>query len=183
MSATAKDRILHAAMELMAERGIAGITMSAVASAAEVARQTLYNHYSDVESIIYAATAAHQEESFEQLEAILETIDSAAGRLEHLVRHSASLATHGHPPIRGAFSGEVQQLIERHNEAMLAVVADALRNGIEHEGFRSDLDVDRDAVLVLRTIEAVGELVIAEPEAMGIIVATTVRSIRAMVGA
>jgi AcrR family transcriptional regulator len=181
MSATANGRILHAAIELMAERGIAGITMSAVASAANVARQTLYNHYGDVESIIYAATASHQEQSFEQLQAILETIDSPSGRLEHLVRHSASLATHGHPPIRGAFSGEIQQLIERHNAAMLGVVADALRDGVEQERFRPDLDIEHDAVLVLRAIEAVGELVATEPEALSTLVATTVRSVRAMV--
>ena len=183
MSATTNDRILHAAIELMAERGIAGITMSAVAAAADVARQTLYNHYGDVETIVYAATASHQEQSFGQLKAILETIDSPSGRLEHLVRHSASLATHGHPPIRGAFSGEVEELIKRHNTAMLGVVADALRDGVQQERFRPDLDIDHDAVLVLRAIEAVGELIAAEPEALGTLVATTVRSVRAMVQA
>ncbi len=182
MIISANDRILHAAIALMAERGIAGITMSAVASAADVARQTLYNHYGDVESIIYAATASHQEQGFEQLLAILETIDSPSGRLEHLVRHSASLATHGRPSIRGAFSGEVQQLIEKHNAAMLGLVADILRDGIDREGFRPDLDIDNDTLLLLRAIEAVGELVAGEPNATGAIVATTVRTVRAMVG-
>ena len=46
------DRITAAALTLVAERGMSGVTMSAVAAEAGVARQTVYNHFSDVDAII-----------------------------------------------------------------------------------------------------------------------------------
>ncbi len=182
MTSQANDRILAATLALITERGIAGTTMSAIATNAGVARQTLYNHYRDVESVVYAATVAHQQQSFEQLTAVLNTIETPAGRLEHLVRHVAALATHGHPSVRGGFSAEIAELMASHDMAMHGLVAAALDDGQARGVFRDNLEPGRDATLVLRMIEAVGELVAADPEDIGAIVATTVRSVLAAVG-
>ena len=176
MSATANDRILHAAIELMAERGIAGITMSAVASAANVARQTLYNHYPDVESVVFAATNAHQRESIEHLTQVLSTIDSPSSRIEHLVRHAAALAAHGHPSVRDGFSPQVAELLVAHDHEQRRLIATALRDGMARREFREDIDVERDSVLLQRMIEAVGELVAASPDETTAVVVTAVRS-------
>ncbi len=181
MSSPTQDRIALATLELLADHGFAGITMSAIAAKAQVARQTLYNHYPDVESAVYAATVAHQRASFEHLTAVLETIDSPAGRIEHLVRHAAVLAEHGHPAIRGGFSSAIEGLIADHDAAVRALVADVLRTGKEKGDFRSDLDLDRDPLLIQRTIEATGELVAARPAESAAIVTATVRTVLAAI--
>lgn len=183
MSSSTQDRIALATLELLADHGFAGITMSAIAANAGVARQTLYNHYPDVESAVFAATRSHQNQSFEMLAAVLETIDSPRGRLEHLVRHTAALAEHGHPAIRGGFSSEIEQLIADHDAAVRDLVADMLRTGQESGEFRSDLDLDRDPLLIQRMIEAAGELVTARRDDSAAIVTATVRSVLAAVAA
>ena len=172
-----------ATLELLAEHGFGGITMSAIASRADVARQTLYNHYPDVESVVYAATVAHQNQSFELLAAMLKTIASPAGRLEHLVRHNAALAEHGHPSLRGGFSSEIEALIAGHDAAVRSLVENTLRTGRDNGDFRHDLDLDHDPLLVQRMIEATGELVARAPGDIASIVAACVRSVLAAVAA
>ncbi len=179
---SADRRILTATLELIAEEGVAGLTMSAIAARAGVARQTLYNHYNDIESAVYAATSAHQEESHAQLAALLATIDSPAARLEHLVRHTAAMASHGHPPLRGGFSPQLSELIANHDDAFRDLVAEALRLGRDQGSFRPDLDLEVDPLLIQRLIEASGELVAASPTDASAIVTTAVRSLLAAVG-
>ncbi len=152
------ERISTAVLELLAERGATGLTMSEIASRAEVARQTLYNHFPDVESAVFAATSAHQTESFEHLQSILETIATATGRIEQLVRHTAALGASGHPSPRALFSGPVAELAEKHDRAFRTLVSRTLMLGVDTGEFRSDLDPEADALLVQRMIEAVAEL-------------------------
>ncbi|HEU4894721.1 MAG TPA: helix-turn-helix domain-containing protein, partial [Acidimicrobiia bacterium] len=44
--------IQEAAVRLISERGMPNVAMSAVAEEAGVSRQTVYNHYPDLESIV-----------------------------------------------------------------------------------------------------------------------------------
>ncbi len=178
-----QDRILVAALQLISEQGMAGLTMSAIATRADVARQTLYNHYPDIESVVYAATISHQQDSYAQLAAVLATIESPAARLEHLVRHTAALSSQGHPWIKGGFSPRLSELIAQHDTAVRELVEDTLRLGRDQGGFRYDLDLDVDPLLIQRMIEACGELVATSPDDMAAIVAGAVRSVLAAVGA
>ncbi|MDJ0953190.1 MAG: TetR/AcrR family transcriptional regulator [Acidimicrobiia bacterium] len=179
---TTDDRILAATLQLIVEQGVAGLSMSAIATRAGVVRQTLYNHYPDIESVVYAATVAHQQDSYTQLAAVLGTIESPAARLEHLVRHKAALSGHGHPDIKGGFSPPLSELVAEHDMAVRELVADTLRSGRDRGDFRPDLDLDVDPLLIQRMIESCGELVAASPDDMGGIVTAAVRSVLAAVG-
>ncbi|MGD2044352.1 MAG: TetR/AcrR family transcriptional regulator, partial [Acidimicrobiia bacterium] len=50
-----RHAIQDAAVRLVGELGMPNVSMSAVAEKAGVSRQTLYNHYSDLESIVLDA--------------------------------------------------------------------------------------------------------------------------------
>ncbi|MCP4303822.1 MAG: TetR/AcrR family transcriptional regulator [bacterium] len=177
----AADRIVHATLGLILEHGISGITMSAIAREAEVARQTLYNHYPDVESIVTAAMETHQRESLDTLTELMRTINSPAGRLEHLVRHAAAVAAHGHPTFRYGFSARHQKLVAEYDHGVRSLVAAALTDGIASGAFRADLDLRRDPLLVQRMINATGELVGDDPEDAAAAVAVTVHTVLAAV--
>lgn len=176
-----RDRISHATLELIAEHGLTAVTMSAVAKRAGIARQTLYNHYPDVDTIIGAVVERHQSDSLSALNAILATMTSPLDQLEHLVRHAAAMAQHGNQTIKSGLSSSVQSVLDRYDDDMLGVVEEILCQGIEQGELRPDLRPDRDAVIVLRIIEATGELVIAEPEDKADVVVAVLATLRAAV--
>ena len=84
---TTDDRIIHATLTLISERGFGGVTMSLIADVASVARQTLYNHYGDVDSIVAAAIDRHNRASVDLLNAALQEAESPTDKTEHMVRH------------------------------------------------------------------------------------------------
>ena len=157
---SATERIVTAALGLIAERGLGGVTMTAVAEAAGVARQTLYNHFPTVDHIIGAVVEQHQAEGLERLQTMLATVDSPAGRIEHLVRHAAAVAAEGHPSVNMLYglSTPVRRTLESHQRGVRDLIVSALRDGVDRGDFRADLDASRDALLLQRILDAVGEL-------------------------
>ena len=92
---TSRERIAEAAFELISARGMAGVTMSAIAERAGVARQTLYNHFADVEGIVLWAVDQYEAAGMEQLRQVIAATEGPAAQLEQLVRFSVALAGHG----------------------------------------------------------------------------------------
>lgn len=183
--ASTRERIIEAALRLMAERGFAGVTMKAVAETAGIARQTLYNHFPDVDSIVAEAIEAHQIESLDALRSVLATIESPVARLEHLVRQSAAAAVHHHPVvgIQHGLSAKMRATLLRHDAELLSIIEDTLQEGIVTGDFRADLDVNRDAHLVKRMLDTTAELASTDPEALHATVAAATRTVLASVAA
>jgi AcrR family transcriptional regulator len=159
--------------------------MKAVAETAGIARQTLYNHFPDVDSIVAEAIEAHQIDSLNSLRSVLATIESPVARLEHLVRQAAAAAAHHHPGvgIQHGLSAEVQATLRSHDAELLSIIEGTLQAGIESDEFRSDLDIERDAQLIKRMLEAVAEAASADPEDLHAIVAAATRTLLASVTA
>ena len=51
-SKQAHDKVLHAALDLFAERGIEAASMDAIAQASGVSKATIYNHWADKEALL-----------------------------------------------------------------------------------------------------------------------------------
>jgi AcrR family transcriptional regulator len=165
------------------ERGLGGVTMSAVAQAAGVARQTLYNHFPDIDSIVGTVVESHQAENIDRLTAFLATVDSPADRLEHIIRHVAATSSHhqfAHDVQRG-LSAHMQELIGHHDRAIRELIESTLEEGRARGDFRADLDPSWDARLVQRMIEGVGELVAADPDQTADIVTAAAKTVHAAV--
>jgi AcrR family transcriptional regulator len=179
-----RGRIIEAALGLIADRGMGGVSMTAIAESAGVARQTLYNHFPDLDSIVAVSVAEHQAASLNALRTVLATIEAPEARLEHLVRQFAAAAAHHHDPAGIAYglSPEVRSTLEKYNTAILGVISDTLRSGIDEGEFRPDLDAGRDAYLVKRVLDAAGELAAADPDGLHAVVATATRTVLAAVG-
>lgn len=179
------ERIIEAALGLIAEHGLGGVTMTSVAEAAGVARQTLYNHYRDVDSIVGAVIERHNEESLRRLRAVLATVDAPADRLEHLVRHIAAIRAHAHPTLgfQYGLSAGVQATLRQYDDAIRALIAEILQDGIDRADFRGDLHPARDARLIQRLLDGVGELAADERANAAQVVATATRTLLAAVAA
>lgn len=179
----ARQRIAHATLELIAERGLSDVTMSAVATKAGVARQTLYNHYPDVDTIIGTVVEEHQNDSLQALNAVLATMVSPLSQLEHLVRHMAAIAQHGHPMIKQGLGISAQRVLDHYDREMRTIISDILVRGVEQREFRHGVQPGYDTTVIQRMVEATGELVNKTPPATAAIVAAVIATVRSAVGA
>lgn len=160
------ERIIGATLELIADRGLGKVTMSDVAKAAGVARQTLYNHFGDVDGIVAHAISEHNHESIEQLRLAALVVDGPVEQLGQIVLHIARTSTHaGHdldvehslaPEYRGMFAEYTRGL----DEVLLGIIARGIDEGI----FRSDLEPDLAVVLVRHQLVGLSQLVGADPD-------------------
>ncbi|MEU5156111.1 helix-turn-helix domain-containing protein [Glycomyces sp. NPDC021274] len=69
---TVRSAVLDAAAALVDERGLTGVTMSAIAERAGIGRATLYKYFADVESILIARHQDHVAAHLGQLEKLRE---------------------------------------------------------------------------------------------------------------
>ncbi len=158
-------RITEATFALIAEHGLAGITMSAVASKAGVARQTLYNHFPDVDSILAAAMAEHHHDDLRALAGMLTTIPTATGRLEHLARHTTvTAAQHGaQPSLHHGLSPAARHAARDYDEQVRGMIRDTLTHG-QHTGeLAPEIDPDLHTVLIHHLLHGATELAATPP--------------------
>jgi AcrR family transcriptional regulator len=159
----AEQRVMAAALALSAERGISGVTMSAIARQAGVARQTLYNHFPDVESIVVAAYELHHEENIAGLNQVLAAANGAIAKLAQLTRYQVAAVAHSHEGAfhESSFSPPAQQHIRALHSQIVDLIEGILVDGVETGVFRSDLDVGAAARFTLYLFGGAGELVTA----------------------
>lgn len=181
--ATTRDRIVHATLMLIGEQGLSGVTMSAVADTAGIARQTLYNHYPDVDSIVAAAISQHAAESVELLDAAMRVVEKPLDRLGQLIRHVA--ATTAHAPhtldVRSSLSPEARASLIEFDVALDGLIAGILEEGRDEGVFRADLDGAVDTVLVRHLLEGLSASVAAAPDRAAEITTIATRTILASV--
>ncbi len=178
---SADDRIIEAALTLIGERGLGEVTMVEVARQAGVARQTLYNHYSDVAAIVAEAAVRHNAAAIAHLTQMLSVVSAPVDVIEQIVRHTAAVsahAGHGLDTINGlplSMRRELSGLdTELDRQIRAAIVA-----GMERGDFRADLDADMDTRLVRAMLQGVSAMVADTPEAASTITAHATRTITA----
>lgn len=157
--------------------------MSAIAAAAGVVRQTVYNHFPDVDSIVGTAVERHSVESLRSLESVLAAIGSPTGKLDHIVRHSAVVAEHA-PSVHTLYpslSEQTRSVIEPHSVRFREIIEGILREGVVAGQFRQGLHPQRDAVLIHHLLDGLATLIIVEPGRVPEIVNTAIRTVRSIV--
>ena len=144
------DRIMEAALGMIAEQGLGGVTMLGIAEAAGVARQTLYNYYPDIDSIVAEAIGRHNRESIALMELALSVVDRSEDKLEQLVRHVVSLGAHTHHAqgFQHGLSADTRATLGDYDESMIGHLRQIIEDGQRSGVFRGDLVPDIDAVLI-----------------------------------
>ncbi len=180
-----QDRIAEAALTLISERGLSDVTMIDVARTAGVARQTLYNHYPDIDSIVADAMNRHNQDSIDQLRSALAVVETATDKITQLVRHVAQISSHqGH-------SIDLDHGLAPHHRASLTqfvtaideLIAATISQGQTDGTFRADLDPTIDTALVRQALTGVSNLVADTPDDVARIAATGTRTILAALNA
>ncbi|MGY4541867.1 AcrR family transcriptional regulator [Arthrobacter sp. UYNi723] len=149
--------ILDATASLVADRGLAPVTMSQIAQAAGIGRATLYKYFPDVEAIL---TAWHERQINSHLEHLSQVRNRAVGPGQQLesVLEAYAFLSHSGPGTaefvrlhQGAHVGLAQQHLR-------GFLADLLRQGAEAGRFRQDVAPDELAAFCLHALEAASAL-------------------------
>lgn len=164
--ASVGDRIIMATLGLIAEDGLGSLTMMQIAEAAGVARQTLYNHYPDIDSIVAEAIGRHNRESIEMLEAAMRVVDRPEDKLEQLVRHSVSVGAHANhaPGIEYGLSAGARATLRGYDDAVVSRIREVLEDGRESGSFRADLSPAVDAALIRHMLDGLAAQSAAAPD-------------------
>lgn len=98
-----REAIFRAVHTQIRERGLAGVTMSAIAADAGIGRATLYKYFPDVGAILDAVHELHINEHLEQLSRLAEGDEPVSERLESVLVTYAEICTqrrrHGDPEV------------------------------------------------------------------------------------
>lgn len=180
-NATTEERIIHATISLLGSHGLAAITMSQVAEHAGVARQTLYNHYADIDSIVAAAIDRHNNESIALLTSTLQIAKTPSDKLEHMARHFAMVGAHARHTLdlgTGA-SAEVRHAVEKYRHSIMTIVHRTIVEGQRTGEFRADITPDIDTTLARSILDGIHELSAATPDNAPDIATTGARTLLA----
>jgi AcrR family transcriptional regulator len=171
-----RQRIIEAALTLISERGLSEVTMIEISRTAGVARQTLYNHYPDIASIVTDAITIHNEAAIAHLEQALAVVATPTDTITQLIRHVAAISAHaGHTlDAHHGLPAALQERLGGFDRALEEHIRLALVHGIESDEFRADLSIETDTVLIGHLLRGLSELVAATPsEAPRIVTETT----------
>ncbi len=156
-----RERIVRAAAELVAERGVAGTSLDDVRTRAHASKSQLYHYFSDRDDLMRAVARTASDDVLggqAELFAQLDTIDGLRAWTDALVTLQQTRRAKGGCPI-GSLAG---QLAERDEGARLALVdgldrwESAIREGLERMAARGELRLDADpGALAQRTLAAV----------------------------
>jgi TetR/AcrR family transcriptional repressor of nem operon len=180
-SMSVNDRIIHATLTRISEHGLGAVTMSGVADTAGVARQTLYNHYDDIDNIVATAIDRHNRESIDLLGVALQMAESPTGKIEQMVRHFVMVGSHaGHAFDFGTgLSADARVILDTYNNAVEQHVRGILEDGRRGGDFRPNIAPEIDTVLIRALLEGLYELAADIPEQASRIVTTGTRTILA----
>jgi AcrR family transcriptional regulator len=156
-----RERIVRAAAELVAERGVAGTSLDDVCARARVSKSQLYHYFVDRDDLMRAVARAASDDVLggqAELFAQLDTIEGLRAWADALVTLQQARHARGGCPI-GSLAG---QLAERNESARRELLDGferweaAIRDGLERMAARGELRAEADsAALAQRVLAAV----------------------------
>lgn len=146
-----KDRlratIVESTVALVAERGRADVTMSAIAERAGIGRATLYNYFADVDEILAAYVVSHFDRQHAVLDDHLAGVDDPLEELrivlELVITFFASAEHRGAVPIGlDTFGPAAQDQVDAARRGFHDRLAVLVRRAVEADLVRDDLDAE-----------------------------------------
>ena len=152
--------ILGAAMRIVEEEGIAGLSMSNLALRAGVSRQTLYNYFPDIDAVLAGLVELGDGGTAELGHALSAEPDPRASLQLFVTTVVTSIAA-GHPSpvaLTAALPTSQREAIAAHRERSEQLLCDVLRRGRDLGVFRTDVDPALDGRILYRAAFAAAEL-------------------------
>ena len=152
-----RDATLEAAAALVAEHGLASVTMSQIAERTGIGRATLYKYFPDVESIL---AAWHERQITAHLEHLAQVRDKASDPLEAVLEAYAFISheSHGHRGSALAALLHRDEQVVKAQQQVQAMFRALLADGAQSGRVRADVAPDELASYCLYALTAAGNL-------------------------
>lgn len=155
-----QEQILQAALDVVSQKGMAGLSIGAVARRVGVVPSALYRHFKNKDSIIEGVLALIESRLLENINAVKQEAPAPLSALEALLRRHVRLIRENAGIPRVVFSEEVygsgtsrraqvQQLLQRYLDGIAAFFALAQQDGV----IRQDLNPAELSVMFLGLIQ------------------------------
>jgi AcrR family transcriptional regulator len=153
-----RDATLDTTAALVAQRGLAGVTMSQIAQEAGIGRATLYKYFPDVQAIMVAWHERHITAHLDQLAAVRDhTQGTASQRLAAVLTAYAQLSRQQHDTELAAllYRGEHVAHAQQH---LRQLITDLIAAGARDGDLRSDVAPSELATYCLHALTAAGSM-------------------------
>lgn len=151
---TARERLLHAAVEAFAEKGFAATTTRDIASRAGMSPAAVYVHHDSKESLLFTVSLDGHRSALEVIEKAASSSDDPVDRVRAMV-HDFSLWHTMHSRVGRIVQYEYRALTDEHRAEVATFrrqieqsMQDALREGVEARALAVD-DVPGTAFALL----------------------------------
>ena len=163
---TVQAAILDTTAALVAEHGLAAVTMSQIAVGAGIGRATLYKYFPDVESIVVAWHERLVGEHLAELTRVAAGTDEPGERLRVVLSTLAELSKGGHEPGAGRAGHGPDLAVPLHRadhvhqarHQLHALLTDVIRAAADAGSARVDIPPRELAVFCLHALGAAREL-------------------------
>ena len=158
--AAVRHAILDAAVALVAERGLRGVTMAEVATRAGIGRATLYKYFGDAEAIL---RAWHEREITRHVGEIAALVDGGGDPARRLAAVLERYAVNAHFG-RGRHDAELAAALHRDEQVAAArhrlrrLLAGLIAEAAAAGAVRDDVGADELAAYALHALAAAGDL-------------------------
>lgn len=152
-----RNATLDAAAALIAQHGVASVTMSQIAEQTGIGRATLYKYFSDVESILVAWHERQVAAHLDYLVKVRDRVEGPSQRLQAVLEAYASMARGSHGNGLVAFLHRSEHVAKAHAQLVRFVrdlVAEAARAG----ELRDDVAPEELAGYCLHALSAAGSM-------------------------
>lgn len=152
-----REATLNSTADLVAERGLASVTMSKIAEVTGIGRATLYKYFPDVNAILNAWHERHVMGHLHQLSDVRDKAGDTAQKLAAVLeayalmsheRHGSELATLLH---RG-------EHVARAHHQLSVLIRDLLADGVKSRSIRDDIPTQELASFCLHALTAASNL-------------------------
>jgi AcrR family transcriptional regulator len=151
------DAIQDTTAALVAEHGLASVTMSQIAAATGIGRATLYKYFSDVEAILVAWHERQVTGHLKHLAEVRDQAGDAAKRLE-AVLEAYALISHEHHGTELAALLHKGEHVARARHDLRDFIRDLLTEGAQTGELRDDVAPDELASYCLHALTAASSL-------------------------
>jgi AcrR family transcriptional regulator len=171
-----RDAALDATARLVAEYGLASLTMSKIATETGIGRATLYKYFPDVGSILIAWHERQVSSHLDQIARIRDQPGAPGQRLEAVLQAYALMTHHRpHGTDLSALLHRGEHVGQAHHQ-LTRLIEDLLAQAASHGDVRDDPEPDELAAYCLHALAAAGTLPSAA--AVGRLVTVTLAGLR-----